>query len=155
MARLAWPRIVTQHVLELPKLTAWTAASARAFDGPAITGDILTSWVTVGYVPGEETGATWTQTPDGEVDGLTREDGTIACQLVCSGSGDDVVEVRQRLADLLDDWQDWLLADNTQGGALLGHSRLQLSADVGLLLNDRGASATALIALEYTAVAVP
>lgn len=153
--RLAWPVIVARHVDVLPVRPAWQTVSAKAFDGPATTGDILDSYLTIGWVEDADTAVTWEQTPDGEVDGLTRENGTIACELTCSGGGDDVPAIRARLGDLLDDWMDWLLEDNTQGGGLLGHSRLQLSADIGLQLTDTGATAKALVALDYTAVVNP
>jgi hypothetical protein len=147
--RLAAPLIIAAHVEHLPTLPGWDGV--RVFEGGGTTREGVRRWATIGYVAGD-TGPAVHLEPVTDGQGQNREAGSIACGLTVAA--DDVPAARGAVFDLLAAWAQWLaddrkLADDT-GQARLVDGWLSLAVDVALI-TTRGATASAVVTITYTA----
>ena len=93
-----WPLVVARLNALLPTLAGWDVVTV--FDGPPVTADVPTDYVTVGYVADDQAG-TYSQTQD--PNGFQYvEVGTVRSQLSCITGDLDLASVRARVFALMD-----------------------------------------------------
>lgn len=142
----AWPTVIARLVDHLPSLPGW--AGVQVFDGPPVSADVPTDFVTVGFVSGEDFGGSFEQsTPEAWP---WEEAGTIRSEVVCSTGDVDIVTVRARAFDLFDAWQDWVVGDHTLG-VMSPSSTASLAVDVQPVQNTAGAAQRLTVTLSYLA----
>ena len=144
----AWPRVVNRLVAWLPTLPGW--ADVAVYDGPPVTGDTPGSFVTVGYVPGEDFGGSYEQTRNGENSwqGALEEAGSVRCELVCWTGDVGLAAQRAAAFALIDAWEAALSADERLG-VLPPSSTSSLSVDVQPVQNSAGAAQRLTVTLSY------
>lgn len=146
----AWPLVKRRLVAHLPSLAGW--ADVEVFDGPPVTGDVPTDFVTVGFVLGEDFAGSYEQTRNGENSwqGALEEVGTIRSELVCATGEVDLADVESRAFALVDAWEAWVSADETLG--VLGpSSTASLAVDVQPAQTTGGAVQRLTVTLSYLA----
>lgn len=145
----AWPRVVDRLVSWLPSLPGWSQVTV--YDGLPVTGDNPTTFVTVGYVEGEDFGGTYEQTRNGEDgwQGALEESGTVRCELVCWTGDTDLPGRRSAAFALVDAWEAGVSADETLGGVLGRSSSSSLAVDVQPVQNSNGAAQRLTVTLSY------
>ncbi len=152
MTRYAAPLIIAAHVATLPTLPGWGADGERravpVYEGAALRRDDVDEYVTVGYVAGLDDPQVASEVVP-RADGTTADVGQVVCQLVTAQG--DVAAARARVFDLVEPWSDWLLRDRTLGGVLLPQSTAHLLLDVALATTRSGATANALVTVQYRA----
>lgn len=150
----AWPLVAARTVAMVTELLAsvdgWD--KGRVYDGPPVTGDAPTSFVTVGFVLGEDNAGSYEQTRNG--DGgwqfALQETGTVLSEVVCSTGDVDLPTVRARAFALVDAWEAAVSADETLG--VLGPSSISsLSVDVQPAQTTAGAVQRLTVTLSYLA----
>jgi hypothetical protein len=147
----AWPLVKNRLVAALPGLTGW--ANVVVYDGPPITSDTPTDFVTVGYVPGEDFAGTYEQTRNGENSwqGALEETGTVRSELVCWAGDSDLATLQTRAFALVDAWEAWVSSDETLG--VLGRASVaSLSVDVQPIQDQSGAAQRLTVTLSYLAI---
>lgn len=146
----AWPALVNRLVAHLPTLPGWSGVSV--YDGPPVTADAPTDYVTVGFVVGEDFGGAYEQTRngDGGWQGALEESGTVRSEVVCSTGDVDMPSVRARAFALVDAWEAWVSADERLG--VLGPSSISsLSVDVQPAQTTSGSVQRLAVTLVYLA----
>lgn len=146
----AWPLVVDRLVAWLPTLPGWTGVPV--YDGPPVTGDAPLTYVTVGFVVGEDFGGSYEQTRNGEGgwQGALEEAGTVRCEVVAATGDVDLPSMRARVFALVDAWDAGIAADETLG--VLGSSSIaSLAVDVQPLQTDRGTTQRLTVTVSYLA----
>lgn len=146
----AWPRVVDRLVSLLPTLPGWSGVVV--FDGPPVTQDAPPTFVTVGYVVGEDFGGTYEQTRNGEGgwQGALTESGTVRSEVVCATGDVDLPAMRAKAFALVDAWEAEVSRDETLG-VLGASSTSSLSVDVQPAQTDRGTVQRLTVTLSYLA----
>jgi hypothetical protein len=142
----AWPQVVARLVDYLPTLPGW--AGVPVFDGPPVTGESPTDYVTVGFVPGEDFGGDFEQVRG--LSEMTEESGTVRCQIVSTTGDTDLPARRARAFELYDAWHQWVTDDPTLG-VLYPSSSASLSAEVQPLQTTSGATQRLAVTVSYIA----
>lgn len=141
----AWPVLIDRLVSLLPTLPGW--AGVEVYDGPPVTADDPTDYVTVGYVVGEDFGGTYEQSRG--LDGcMLEESGTIRSELVCQTGEVDLPSVRARAFLLVDAWEAEIARDKSLG-VLAPSSTSSLSVDVAPAQTTSGAVQRLTVTLSY------
>lgn len=150
----AWPS-VKAALLELlpgllPTVPGWSGGVV--YNGPPVTRDAVPSFVTVGFVVGEDFGGSYEQTRNGEAgwQGALEESGTVRCEVVCSTGDVDLPTVEDRAFALVDAWDALIAADETLG-VLPVSSSASLAVDVQPAQTDKGAVQRLTVTLSYFA----
>ncbi len=144
--KLAAPLIIAAHATKLPTLTGW--ADVAVYEGQDTRRDDVRRWVTLGYVRGDDGPAVHIQ-PETDGQRQNREAGSILCNLIVADA--DIAAARTTVFGLLEPWAEWFATDRTLGAVLLGHSLIELVADVALTTTRAGATASAVVTITYTA----
>lgn len=106
-----WPLVAARLVALLPTLDGWD--SVTVYDGPA-TGGSPQAYTTVGFVPGTDSGGSYTTAL--WADGFqTAENGTVIGQLVCETGGRDIPGMRAQAFALMDALDAAVRADRRLG----------------------------------------
>lgn len=142
----AWPTVKNRLVALLPTLPGWSGVPV--YNGPVVSGDAPTSFVTVGFVPGEDFGGSYEQ--DRGLGDIPTETGTIRSELVCSDGGTDLPAVEARAFALLDAWQSEVDRDPTLGVLRQG-STSSLAVNVQPSQTTGGAVQRLTVTLTYVA----
>jgi len=139
-----WPAVKRAIVDLLPTLTGWPSADLT-FDGPPVAGD-SSSYVTVGYVDGEDSaGSFTTDTTNGY---RIEETGSVVGELV-AWAGDTDLPARQAEAfAAMDAFEVALRADRTLG-VLSPDGTARLSVDVLPAQTNAGAVQRLRFTIEY------
>jgi hypothetical protein len=116
------------------------------YDGPPVTQDAPQSFVTVGFVLGEDNAGSYEQLY--QPGGLREESGTVLSEIVCATGDTDLSAVRTRAFALADAWSAAVSADGTLGGVVRSSS---LTVDVQSI-NAGGASQRLIATLTYSAL---
>jgi hypothetical protein len=140
----ALPRVVNATVALLPTLPGWPGV--EVYDGPTTTRDAPADFVTVGFVDGEDFGAT--MEPVESFGDLWEETGTVRSEIVSQTGDDDIAGRRARVFELFNAWQAALHADQTLGGIT---SSANLTADLQPVQNTGGSAVRLAVTLSYTA----
>ncbi len=139
----AWGRFVDRLVVRLPEL--WP--DVTVYDGPVRDREFPRSFVTVGYVDGEEVAGSFEPTPLlGDVD---EEIGTVRSELVCQTGDDALTAMRAKAFGYVDVLKAELDRDRTLGAPDV--VSVDLSADVLPVRNTEGAAVRIALILTYTA----
>ena len=143
----AWPTVKDRLAVLLPSLPGWSVASV--YNGHVLTGDTPTTFVTVGYVPGEDFAGSFEQTYT--PGGMLEEVGTVRSEIVC-GAGDDDLPGMQALAfALFDAWQAEVTRDGSLG--VLNGGSASLAVDVQPAQTTDGAVQRLVVTLSYATFA--
>lgn len=138
----AWPVIKQRLVAALPGVV-----TATVYDGPVLTGDNPTAYLTVGWQPSTDdlTAGTFEQTHTGPGGFFAEERGTVLLELGVS-TGDPDMPSAFAQADAL---TAWVSADQTLGVMTPG-STSSTEFDVVQDQNSAGAVQRLLLTLSYT-----
>lgn len=139
------PQVVARLLAKLPTLDGW--AATVVYDGPPVTADSPPSFVTVGFVDGEDFGATFE--PGESLGDLWSETGTVRSEINCQTGDVDYPGMRAKAFALFSAWQAWVRSDSTLG--VDGVSSAALSADLQPVQNGRGSAVRLAVSLNYTA----
>lgn len=143
----AWPLIKRRLVEHLPNLPGWSQVAV--YDGPPVTGDSPTDFVTVGFVRGEDFAGSYEQTPP--VGPWSMEEaGTLRSELVCATGDTDLPGMELRAFALVDAWQEWVTAD-PKLGVLNPSSTASLAVDVQPQQTTAGAVQRLVVTVSYLA----
>ena len=140
----ALPALLDRLVSWLPTLPGWSKVAV--FDGPTLTRDALTDFVTVGFVDGEDFGGTFE--PGESLGDFWDESGTVRSEIVSQTGNDDIAGCRARVFALFNAWQAAQQADQTLGGVVASS---RLSADLQPVQNTGGSAVRLAVSLIYTA----
>lgn len=140
----ALPQVLNRLVVLLPTLPGWT--QVEVYDGPTTTRDAPADFVTVGFVDGEDFGAT--MEPVESLGDLWEETGTVRSEIVSQTGDDDIAGRRTRAFELFNAWQASVHADQTLGGIT---SSANLTADLQPVQNTGGSAVRLAVTLTYTA----
>jgi hypothetical protein len=146
----AWPKVADRLVAHLPTLPGWEQVAV--YDGPPVTGDAPTAFVTVGFVASEDFAGSYEQTRngDGGWQGALEESGTVRSELICVTGDTDLPGERADAFALVDAWEAWVSSDETLG--VLGRSSIaSLSVDVQPAQTTGGAVQRLTVTLSYLA----
>jgi len=142
-----WPLVVARMLALLPSLPGW--GQVTVYDGPPVTADIPTDYVTVGYVDNDQAGSyTQTQDPNGF---QWQETGTVRSQLNCVTGDTDLPGVRARVFALMDAVEAAVRADRRLG-VLSPYGTSELDVDVLSLSNSSGTAQQLTFTLHYFTV---
>jgi hypothetical protein len=142
-----WPVVHARLVALLPTLAGWPQF---VYDGPPVTGDVPTSYATVGYVLNEVSAGSFSQTRSG--DGFrVEETGGIRCELVTSTGDTDLATVRAQAFALMDVLEQAIRADQTLG-VMAPASTAALTVDVVPSQSTAGAVQRLPFTLDYFTV---
>lgn len=130
-----WPVVHARLVALLPTLPGWS--DVQVFDGPPITGDSPTDYVTVGYAVDEGSAGSFSHERSGG-GYQVEETGTVRCELVSLGGETDLLEVRASAFALMDALEVAIRTDQTLGVMPQG-STSALDVDVVPSQTNRGA----------------
>lgn len=141
---VAWPSVRARLASQLPTVVG---ASVTVYDGPVVTGDAPTAYVTVAFQPSteDEDAGSYEQTlgPDGfsatEVGSVLLEFGAI--------TGDSTVPSAFTMVDAL---QGWVQKNQTLEGLLVTGSVVTVSVGVLHAQNTAGAVQRLLASVDYT-----
>lgn len=143
-----WPIVHARLTQILPTLTGWDGV--EVFDGPAVTGDAPTSYVTVGYAQDEDSAGSFTKERAPLIDGLDEETGAVRCELVVWSGDADLGPVRAHAFDLIDALDAVVSADQTLG-VLMPSSTARVVVDVLPVQNQSGVVQRLPFSVEYLA----
>jgi hypothetical protein len=144
-----WPALVDRLVTVIvPALMASTDgwADGQVYDGPPVTQDAPQSFVTVGFVLGEDNAGSYEQLY--QPGGLREENGSVLSEIVCTSGDTDLKTVRTRAFALADAWSAAVSSDGTLGGVVQSSS---IAVDVQPI-NAGGATQRLTVTLSYTAL---
>jgi hypothetical protein len=142
----ALPAVVTRLLAVLPTLSGWSQVGV--YDGPNLAQDYPPSFVTVGFVDGEDFGGGAEATPT--AGDLLEAAETLRSEIgVQTGNTGGMADVRAQAFALLAAWQQWVDADPTLG--VPGVSGAALSWDYQPIQNDRGKAVRLAVTLNYVA----
>lgn len=140
----AWPVVKRRLVNLMPTLPGWSQVSV--YDGPPVTGEVPTAYITVGYVVGEDFGGTYEQSRG--VGNLLEELGSVRCELVCSTGNVDLASVESTSFALVDALEQSIANDQTLG-VLHPSSTSSLAVDVQPAQTTAGATQRLTVTLNY------
>jgi len=140
----ALPAVLDRLVALLPTLPGWSGVGV--FDGPTLTRDALPTFVTVGFVDGEDFGGTFE--PGESLGDFWEEAGTVRSEIVSQTGDDDIAGCRARAFGLFSAWQAAQQADQTLGGVVASS---RLSADLQPVQNTGGSAVRLAVTLTYVA----
>lgn len=143
----AWPLLAGRLVSWLPTLPGW--AGVAVYDGPPVTADVPGSYVTVGFVLGEDNGGSYDQVY--LAGGLLEETGTVHCEIVCWTGDVDLATMRTQAFALADALQAAMSADGTLGGVVRSAA---MTVDVRPVQTTAGAEQRLMVTLNYTAIGI-
>ena len=142
-----WPLVVARLLTLLPTLPGWSAVTV--LDGPLISADVPTDYVTVGYVDNEQAGSySQVQDPNGF---QYVETGTVRSQLNCTTGDTDLAGMRARVFALVDAVEAAVRADRRLG-VLSPAGTSELVVDVLSLQNSAGTAQQLTLTLHYQTV---
>lgn len=141
---VALPLVINATVALLPTLPGWSGTTV--YDGPQVTGDSPQSFVTVGFVDGEDFGGTFE--PVAGLGDLLEEAGSLRSEIVCWTGDVDFPAMRARAFGLFNAWNAAVQRDGTLGGVVTASS---LSGEVVPVQNDKGSAVRLVATLSYTA----
>lgn len=141
---VALPLVINATVALLPTLPGWSGVTV--YDGPQVTGDTPTSYVTVGFVDGEDFGGTFE--PVAGLGDLLEETGSLRSEIVCWTGGVDFPAMRVRAFGLFNAWNAAVQRDVTLGAVVASSS---LSGEVVPVQNGKGSAVRLVATLSYTA----
>ena len=142
-----WPLIVARLLALLPTLPGWSGVTV--IDGPLVSADVPTDYVTVGYVADDQAGTyNTTQDPNGF---QYIEVGTIRSQLNCSTGDSDLVGMRARAFALIDSLDAAIRADRRLG-VLSPAGTSELEVEVLSMQNANGTASSLVFTLLYQTV---
>jgi hypothetical protein len=142
-----WPLVVARLVTLLPTLSGWSAVTV--FDGPPVTADVTSDYVTVGFVADDQAGDyNQTQDPNGF---QYVETGTVRSQLSCITGDIDFPSMRTRVFALMDALEAAVRADRRLG-VLSPSGTSELDVDVLSLSNANGTAQSLVFTLHYQTV---
>ena len=142
-----WPLVVARLLALLPTLSGWSAVTV--IDGPLVSADVPTDYVTVGYVDNDQAGTYITaQSPDGF---RYVETGTVRSQLNCVTGDSDLAGMRARVFALMDAVEGAVRADRRLG-VLSPEGTSELDVDVLSLQNAAGTAQQLTFTLHYQTV---
>lgn len=146
----AWPLVVERLVDWLPSLPGWSGVPV--YDGPPVTADVPLTYVTVGFVVGEDFGGSYEQTRNGEnsYQGALEELGTVRCEVVATTGDVDLASMRSRVFALVDSWDAAIAADETLG-VLPPSSTSSLAVDVAPIQSTGGTTQRLTVTVSYFA----
>lgn len=130
-----WPRLHAALVATLPTLPGWSVV--EVFDGPPVTGNVPTSYCTVGHAQLEDSAGSYETTLAGNGFQL-EESGLVRCELVVFDGGTDVTALRVRAFGLLDALDAAIRANRTFG-VLSPEATTDLAVDVVPVQSQAGA----------------
>lgn len=142
----AWPLIVDRLLVLLPTLPGWSQVAV--YDGPPVTADAPTSFVTVGFVLDEDNAGSFEPLPT--LGDLDEESGSVVSEIVCTTGDVDLPSVRARAFALFDAWKDAIERDPTLG-VLSQSSTTSLTVDVRPAQTTSGAVQRLAVTLGYLA----
>lgn len=143
-----WPKVVDWLIVTLPTLSGWDPVSV--FDGPPVTGDNPSIYVTVGYVQ-DDVGGSYSQVQDPS--GFQwQETGEVRCKFVCNSGDDDLSVLRATAFSLADTFEASVRADRTLGGTLAPASDVSTAVEVLSVQNATGAAQEFVFTLHYFTV---
>ena len=142
----AWPQVKRRLVDILPTLPGWSGVTV--FDGPRVSQDFPTDFITVGFVEGEDFAGSYEQARPEAWD--VEESGTIRSELITTSGDVDLEETEDRVFDLVDAWEQWVTKDPTLG-VLSPSSTASLAVDVQPVQNQNGSAQRLTVTLTYTA----
>lgn len=130
----AWPLVVAALVDLLPTLPGWD--DVEVYDGPPVTEDAPTAWVTVGFVDDEDAGSYNEElSPLGNV--FTIESGEVRCSLNVVSGEVSLATVRASAFALVDELRESMREDPTLG-VLPAGSTTGLEVRVASAQNSQG-----------------
>lgn len=140
---VAWPTVRARLAAALP---AVVGASVTVYDGPVVTGDSPSAYLTVGYQPStdEDSAGSYEQTQTGPSGYLSEETGTVLLELGAI-TGDSTVPSAFATADAI---HSWLQANQTLG-VLSPGSTSSLAVEVLQAQTTAGAVQRLLLTLSY------
>lgn len=140
---VAWPSVRARLAAALP---AVVGSAVTVYDGPVVTGDSPSDYLTVGHQPStdDETAGSYEQTQTGPGGYLSEETGTVLMELA-GVTGDSVVPTVFAAADAI---HSWVQADQTLG-VLTPGSTSSLAVEVLQAQNTAGAVQRLLLTLKY------
>jgi len=142
-----WPLVVARMNTLLPTLSGWDAVMVS--DGPLISADVPTDYVTVGYVD-DDTAGDYNQTQD--PNGFQYvETGTVRSQLNCVTGDTDLPSMRARVFALMDALEAAVRADRRLG-VLSPAGTSELDVEVLSLSNENGTAQSLVFTLHYQTV---
>jgi len=142
-----WPLVVARLNALLPTLAGWDVVTV--FDGPPVTADVPTDYVTVGYVADDQAG-TYSQTQD--PNGFQYvEVGTVRSQLSCITGDIDLASVRTRVFALMDSVDAAVRADRRLG-VLSPSGTSELEVEVLSMQSTGGTAQSLVFTLHYQTV---
>jgi hypothetical protein len=142
-----WPLVVARLVALLPTLPGWSGVTA--FDGPPVTAEVPTDYVTIGYVADDHAGSYDTvQDPSGF---RWVETGTVRSQLSCVTGDIDLAGTRARVFVLMDAVDAAVRADRRLG-VLSPEGTAELAVDVITVQNANGTAQSLIFTLHYQTV---
>jgi len=142
-----WPLIVARLVALLPTLSGWSGVTV--IDGPLVSADVPTDYVTVGYVADDQAGTyNMQQDPNGF---QYIEVGTVRSQLNCSTGDADLVGMRARVFALIDSLDAAIRADRRLG-VLSPAGTSELEVEVLSMQNANGTAQSLVFTLMYQTV---
>lgn len=143
-----WPNVAAGLVALLPTLPGWQQVSV--FDGPPVSSDTPTDWVTVGFLEGDVAGTyTVMQDPSGF---MYAEAGEVRCHLACNSGDTDLSQVRGRAFGLANALDTAIRGDRTLGGVLPPESSVELAVDVQSVQDPKGSAQALVLTVRYTTV---
>ena len=142
-----WPLVVARLLTLLPTLSGWS--DVVILDGPLVSADVPTDFVTVGYVADDQAGSyTQTQDPNGF---QYIETGFVRSQLNCSTGDTDMPGMRARVFALMDAVEAAVRLDRRLG-VLSPAGTSELDVDVLSLQNSAGTAQQLTFTLHYQTV---
>lgn len=142
----AWPQVLARLVAHLPTLPGWQ--NVAVYDGQPVTGDNPGTFVTVGFVEGEDFAGSYEQTRPTAWD--VEEAGTIRSRLIATAGDVDIAARRAQVFALADEWEKWVTANPTLG-VLNPSSSADLAVDVEPVQNSAGSAVALIVTLTYLA----
>lgn len=141
---VAWKRVRAALVANLP---AVVGASVTVYDGPVVTGEAPSSYLTIADQPSSTDPSAGSFEHEVGPDGYSAtETGTVLCELAGVTGGATVPDV----FTTFDAIATWLQANQTLQGQLVPASTVTASATVLQEQNTAGAVQRLLIAVSYT-----
>lgn len=140
---VAWATVKDRLVVALP---AVVGASVSVIDGPVVTGNAPSAYITVGYAPSATGDSSGTFSQDVGPDGFSAtETGSVVCELAAV-TGSTTIPDAFATFDLI---AAWVQADMTLGGVLEVGSTCTVSAVVVQEQTRAGAVQRLVVSINY------
>jgi hypothetical protein len=142
-----WPLVKARLIALLPTLPGWSAVTV--FNGPPVTADVPTDYVTVGWETDDQSGSYMqVQSPDGF---RYVETGEVRNQLNCLAGDIDLDAVEARAFVLMDALESAVRADRRLG-VLSPEGTVDLEVDLRPLQTSGGSAQALVFTLHYQTV---